>query len=91
MSLSSDIGSGTPDSTPPELVSVSLSASTVTAPSDVEVTVEATDAVSGADWGYMSFYCESTGKDITISIDSTYYDTNSHEHKKYTEESCMVP
>ena len=69
-----DIGTGTPDGTPPVLKNLSLSAATVTSPAEIEVVVDASDDVSGLDHAKVIFCCADTGKSIEFGCSSYYYD-----------------
>jgi len=57
------------DTKAPVLKSVSVSASKVTAPGKVTVTVKATDNDSGFDYAFARFYCEKQNKTISCYIE----------------------
>ena len=69
-----NIGSGTPDGTPPVLNGITLSATEVTAPGEIEVIVDASDDVSGVMHAQVDFYCAETGKCLSVGTESTYFD-----------------
>ena len=80
-----DLGTGTPDGTPPVLHSITLSATTVKAPGTIEVTMDASDDVSGLDNGYIRFVCKETNKGLGCSVFSTYWDNNIHKEVPYAD------
>lgn len=63
------IGSGTPDGTPPVLNGLTISATEVTIPGEIEVIVEASDDVSGVKTVYVRFFYESTKKYLDCYAD----------------------
>ena len=77
------LGSGTPDGTPPVLLGIELSSDTVTVPGTLEVTVDATDDVSGLDCAWVYFYCEETGKTLSCYLDHEYYDKQTGKYVRY--------
>ena len=78
-----DVASGTPDALPPVLNSITLSATTVQAPGTIEVIVDASDDVSGLDWGTVVFECEETQKEIYCELSTTYWDSTVYEEIPY--------
>ena len=82
---SGDISSGTPDGTPPVLVSLELEKTTVTAPGTIAVTAEATDDVSGVSHISVWFECEETGKSLHGYLESIYWDDESGEYVPYAD------
>ena len=70
------VESGTPDGTPPVLKDVKLAVDTMKAPGFIEVTVDARDDVSGAQFVWIRFYCEETNKSLYCEARSTYWDDN---------------
>ena len=77
------LGSGTPDSKPPVLNSLTLSSNTVTVPGVLDITIDATDDVSGLDRADVWFYCEETGKELQTWLDAFYYDEQTHTEVRY--------
>ena len=77
------IESDTPDSTPPVLRSITLSASTVTAPGQLEVIAEASDDVSGMSDIYVHFQCEETGKRLIASLYPGYWEYDGVTYEQY--------
>ena len=59
------------DSTPPQLLGITLSAVEVTAPGTVDVTVEAVDDLSRVADLYVSFFCEETGQTLFCVPEAT--------------------
>lgn len=68
------VDTAVPDSTPPVLNGVTLSVDTITVPGTIDVTMEATDAVSGLSWGYINFKCATTGKNLSCHLEREYWD-----------------
>ena len=73
-----------PDGTPPELNSIMLSATTITAPAEIEVIVDASDELSGIT-GPVSiiFYCEKTEKYLYVHLSNSYFDSENCESVPY--------
>ena len=69
-----NVGSGTPDSTPPTLNSITLSATTVTPNSTIEITLDASDNVSGVESADITFYCAETKKELHVNVYAYYWD-----------------
>lgn len=63
------------DSTPPQLLGITLSAAEVAAPGAVDVTVEAVDDLSGVADLYVSFCCEETGEILFCVPETTEEET----------------
>ena len=78
-----NISSGTPDGEPPVLTGMTLSVTTVTAPGQIEVTVSATDDVSGVRHGMVEFVCHETGKVLYLELSGTYWDDKTWENVPY--------
>ena len=68
-----NLGSGTPDGEPPVLESIELSADTVNAPGSIEITMRASDDVSGVQHAQVEFYCEKTRKYLYAHLDGGYW------------------
>ena len=77
------VESDTPDGEPPVLNSVHFSRDTVTAPGVLEVTIDATDDVSGLNSAEVWFYCEETGKELHTWLDAFYYDEDTRTEVRY--------
>ena len=80
-----DLGTGTPDGTPPVLHSITLSVTTVKAPGTIEVTMDASDDVSGVKNASVHFYCEETGKYLSCRLYPTYRDEETWEQVPYAD------
>ena len=73
------------DSTPPVLRNVTLSATTVNAPGQVEIIVDATDDVSGISGGHIQFYSEELGRSMGAEIIGWYWDPETGSEVPYAD------
>ena len=80
-----EIASGTPDGTAPVLTGLTISATTVTVPGEVEVIAEASDDVSGVYSVYVEFYCMETKRWIDCSLSREYWDESVYVWKPYAD------
>lgn len=76
-------GSSVSDGTPPVLKNVTLSTTSVTPPGSIDVTVEASDDISGVSFGFVYFDCSETGKHLSCALDNNYYDSDTGEYIYY--------
>lgn len=79
--------SGIVDKNAPELKNITLGASSVAAPGSIEVTMEATDDISGVESGSVSFLY--SGNDsynyLRVSLSKTYWNTETHQYEAYAD------
>ena len=69
-----EIGSGTPDGTPPVITSLSFNSATeITAPGTIEMVAEGTDEVSGVSHINVNFTGQNNKKTLSCSLSSTYW------------------
>ena len=79
-----NLGSGTPDGTPPQLLSIELSATSGAAPGSVAFTAEATDDVSGV-WDIGIYFQNEYGDSVGGWAHSTYKDPATGEQVPYAD------
>lgn len=73
--------SGIVDKNAPELKNITLGATSVAAPGSIEVTMEATDDISGVDWGSVSF--RSNNHSQSVSLSRTYWNSENNRYEAY--------
>ena len=76
-------GQAVEDTTPPVLIDVTLSVTTVEVPGDVEIIVEATDDISGVASGLAWFISDRFSRDIMVKLAGTYWDDEQQEEVAY--------
>ena len=76
--------SGIIDTQAPEVKNITLGKASVEAPGSIEVTMEATDDISGVKSGSVSFVSEGDSfRTISVSLSSTYWSTETYEFVAY--------
>jgi len=83
ISADGELGSGTPDSVPPVLKELTISAATVTASGSIEVIGDASDDISGISSFSVWFESEELGETIYAFLSDTYYDETVHKEVSY--------
>jgi len=68
------IETDTPDGSGPLLQGLTVSSAGVTAPGSVDITLDATDDVSGLNTAHVWFFCDTTQKNLYANCDLEYYD-----------------
>lgn len=77
--------SGIVDKNAPEVKNITLGATSIAAPGSIEVTMEATDDISGVERGSISFRNGSSGSadSLSVTLSKTYWNTETYQYEAY--------